>query len=815
MKETTDVKRLSELSKLTMAMLDEREKIDAMDDVKKQKNAYREYITKIQQYIAQKTSSDSTQNVLRTGVDNDTIEDTKSNNTNTTMKPEQFINAPTPDKQSRFDREVKRRAESSVSESTSQKQDDTGEFLGMRNDEEVRFDYAAEEREKSSQDLAPQDAEKSMAAAAQETPKPQENNAESASQEDVSADENVQENNEATREQLLANLADARTQYARLHFKNEGMMNKIKAAFGSFDTAGDNDLSDAKKSYQDAYRKYRDDMMAEIETLPPQEQKAALLELKKTDDMEGINLYDARVAVKAESRPFGQKVYDLVMKYKELDWQAKLIISGTIFGAGMAVAGTGGFAAGAVGVLAGIKRGLGAGVMGAGVTGVLEAKAQKDERARSQESLAAFRALDAVQQKEILASFDNQSLQDIEGKFHDKIRGRSRRVMAGILTTAAAMTFGLSRAFGMDAVEAPHVEGEHPSGVDDAQASVTEQPAAQMPTQEVPVQEVPSAELILETGSGALVVEEGGSVEGALIKFFVQNHEKLTEGGMGWDPERFNSVEEWAGKRAHGLVKEYMTERSGVDMNLVRPGTEIKIDAHDLKNITITDVDFEHIVPTGEKIMNEPSILETLRTPEEIRTAFGITQEEYNMYQKTDAQRFVNESMELPEHIRTPLQNHLISLQEQGTSLGGRTVSEFLDNTRINILDEAPDATDVVQDAAENVVEHTVSEAEFISTLMGNPQFLASVREQIQNLTDNPAMGRMLSNVKMQSLGNFNPEAAQQMDEIRQRAQEHLGDRMVMPKENPTVGTYMTRLFARAVQEGKVQDIFPGSRYQL
>lgn len=107
-----------------------------------------------------------------------------------------------------------------------------------------------------------------------------------------------------------------------------------------------------------------------------------------------------------------------------------------------------------------------------------------------------------------------------------------------------------------------------------------------------------------ESLSRPLVVKEGGSIEGELIQFFKDNHDKLTEGGMGWNPEKFKDVDEWAGDRAHGIVQEYAKAHPGIDVDFVKKDTAIMVNADDPSNISI-DVDFEggpRIVPEKTKI---------------------------------------------------------------------------------------------------------------------------------------------------------------------------------------------------------------------
>ncbi|KKP65141.1 MAG: hypothetical protein UR60_C0008G0013 [Candidatus Moranbacteria bacterium GW2011_GWF2_34_56] len=83
-----------------------------------------------------------------------------------------------------------------------------------------------------------------------------------------------------------------------------------------------------------------------------------------------------------------------------------------------------------------------------------------------------------------------------------------------------------------------------------------------------------------ESGEGNIYVQEGSSMKDTVAKLLIQNHEKLTEGKMGWDPVKYSSVEEWADKRAIGIVGEFtggshdfdkISIDSKIDINLSNP----------------------------------------------------------------------------------------------------------------------------------------------------------------------------------------------------------------------------------------------------
>jgi len=106
-------------------------------------------------------------------------------------------------------------------------------------------------------------------------------------------------------------------------------------------------------------------------------------------------------------------------------------------------------------------------------------------------------------------------------------------------------------------------------------------------------------------GNGLLTIEKGSSIEGTLIKFLMANNDKLTEGGMGWDADKYRDVQEWAGKRAHGLAVEFAKAHPGIDLDTVQPGTMLELNLNNLADVKV-DIDFEggaHIVPEQGKII--------------------------------------------------------------------------------------------------------------------------------------------------------------------------------------------------------------------
>ena len=513
---------------------------------------------------------------------------------------------------------------------------DEKETLGLRNDEEGRLEKEVARRAESVGELN------------ENTQK-----------------QGLNEKQEEALEQLKVALDDARGAYSRIHYKSEGLKQKIKNFFGSVTNAGDPDVDRMRSEYKQKIEAFRNAKIGKLEGLSESEQVKMLAELKEFDLNENINLYDSRVAAKAEMHAggLGKIAHDVVLKYKGMHWKNKIALSGGLLVAGMAVGSTG-VAAGLFGGAVLAKRGLGAAAAGIGATGWAEGRMSKKEQEGIQRALEQFRGLSLEEQKAHLLGFDNASFEKIEKNFHGKISGRSKRVVLGIGAAAGVMALGsVGKIFTANEIATPDNVSE---GVFQASndLEVTDVPmsdgsieavSADVPLEssvsEDQVNSVFSGEMVNETSSapeiegdvsnletpiegnveavgifsgidmdengiGELKVNKGESIEGALIAFFAQNSEKLTEGGMGWDPDKFKDVNEWAGKRARGLVAEYMKAHPGIDMDTVQPGTTFDINLKDLADIRITEVDFEggpRIVPEQMKveIPNSENVVET------------------------------------------------------------------------------------------------------------------------------------------------------------------------------------------------------------
>jgi hypothetical protein len=826
--------------------------------------------------------------------------------------------------------------------------------------------------------------------------------------------ENIDKKNVIDHEKLKKNLDDARQHYAKLHYKNEDMVNKIKAAFGHFNTEQDNDVNAARDDYKKALMAYRNAQLGDMEQLSDEQKKERITELHALDVNEHIALYEDRVTIKAEQYPaIGKVALKAVELYKKVPTKYKIAFSAALLASG-AIVGVGATAAGIFGTMAIGMRTLGAATAGMGATGWAETRAQKKEFAGIESAIEAFKNQDLQKQMAQLQQFDDVSFQQLEKAFHGKIAGRSRRVMAGVATMAGVMSVGaVAHALMADEVlqkditnnnmtgttpqehmpdgaEALRMKAQmardlaHQMGISDLDNLKTEsvggvpveingQPvpenfytdeqrqridiarkadATMSGEQNLRTNVAKSDSHVIESGGtpdnmnevygesspgdaeksdnvprytkdelreamkqsdasqladnpeksgwdargahipesgdiaefsgedhvetatgnlsgiemdasgiGTLSIEKGGSLEGSLIAFFTANSDRLTSGGMGWDPEKFKDVNEWAGKRAHGLVVEYMESHPGIDMDTVQPGTTFEIDLNNTADIRIKDIDFKggpHIEATEQKIRfatqentmaeernisshsssqqfpgwnnpdavsgttqetanaSEGKIIDSLRTKDEIIRAFDLTEKEYDLVRNEPAISYVEKVRNVPSDLRLPLDDYLVTLSEKdGVDLSQKTVGNILENVEINILDQEVAFDENAIIGSETIEkEHLTPSQEIalVSELSKDPDFNKAVADQIQQ-----SYGMSPKNIGRAHVADFmqNDLTIQKKTEsLIARAQEHLGEAVGAPRDKATIGSYFTRIFARAVHEDKVKDIFPTTDFK-
>ncbi len=767
----------------------------------------------------------------------------------------------------------------------------------------------------------------------------------------------------ASMEAMRTDLDNKRRLYVSKHYQNEGVMSRLKALFGHFSTAADNDLAIFKKDYQDAYQTYRKERMKDLDALSPEDQQILMGEIREMDVREGVALYDERVNAKAETLGgrVGDTMHKVIMAYKGWPKSVKYTLAGAMLIGGLATGGAG-IAGGAFAAAAAAKRALGAGVVGVGVTAAFEAKAENKEREKTHLEIEGFRALSIEEQKAALNGFNNKTLQDMEQQFHGKIAGRSRRVMYGLAGFAGMMAAGqaASHLFGGTEVQDSGAEAHAPaedfntegllrpdtvdssaavvekvgSGAAVASSNLEQVPyfgdvaqgaassAEQVPyfgdvpdaaqgetvvsgasnleqvpyfgdvaqgaassAEQVPYfGDVPDALESVETtvgenagvvnvealqnaaknafgenkfeldniaenvstedsaqlqetvaeavvgenvgsqlfegvnmdvaGHGALIVEKGSSIEGTMIKFFEANSAKLTEGGMGWNPAKFKDVHEWAGKRAHGIVQEYMATHPGIDVDLVQPGTEIDLDLNNLRDVQM-DVKYEggpHIVPENSKI----EFPQASTVAEQVAPQTAPLEQMAHLSNAEMAQRFgmseaafdATKGMPVEEYIREiqghtqpdALEQYMMNMaNEKGSELSGKTIEQVLEENAQQ-AEKLPLA---------DVMREVMSNREWATSVGGTMRDVFGV-ERLSEL--GPIGKEKMSYYLGDTYGN--PDAKGFLQDFTNRAQDQFGAQADFT-ENTSTQAYFSRIGALAAQNGQTQEFFPHTSDKL
>lgn len=585
---------------------------------------------------------------------------------------------------------------------------------------------------------------------------------------------------------LKSAMEDARQGYARVHYKSEGLKDKIKAFFGKASVEGDPDVDKMRAEYKQALENYRSARLGSLEGLSEEQQKEVLKEMKEFDLKESINLYDSRVATKAEMHgsKFGKFVHKAVLGYKNMHWRNKIALSGGLLVAGMAV-GTTGFAAGLFGGAVLLKRGLGAAAAGVGATGWAEARMHKKEGEGIQAALEKFGELPVEVQKAHLAQFDDVSLKRIEENFHGKITGRSRRVAVGIGAAAGVLALGsVSKVFsageaaesggpvvlgeGVGATEKDVVLESKPTDAMLAAAGALPDESTHMPESgdiaESPEAEgTVNAELLKKSAEGALgsteldvdVPELSGIENLQEVKVEVQKGDTL------WDiiEKQLEDSNKLAGMTEDQKImtvdalKDEFTEMKAAHLKEIgfSSGDIDKIyygkDTLDLTEVMGDPNIVEKAVAQGKGFTGElgesgPSVGGEVNTRESIMNTFGVSESDYDRISTMNASQYVRhiENMIAPvDH--SALDKHLILLAKQNVDFGDHTVGEVLETRDVSTLGEAAgggventgSAIETTLNTKEEILEASGLDAEDYGTLQKTP-----VKLYVQNVEGMP-----------------------------------------------------------------------------
>jgi|GEM_PF-5158920 len=241
---------------------------------------------------------------------------------------------------------------------------------------------------------------------------------------------------------------------------------------------------------------------------------------------------------------------------------------------------------------------------------------------------------------------------------------------------------------------------------------------------------------MLSENVAALTVEKGTTIFGNVEQFFIDNKDQLTDGRMGWDPEKYGDteagVEKWASERASGLVNELQEQYSNVDFTSTEIGEKFTVDLANLSDIRLNIADPSHFealtaVPTDLPIADD---FGTAMSPaEEIETGSAT---ESDRVEQNSPQKDVLEtstSAPAPEVI-----------QQQGPALESANASEV----SLQGIEHLP-PHEVVKELNREFLDMSSSERQHLQSVMG---------EQMKEIFGSSAKCREFEATSLQFLGN-------------------------------------------------------------
>jgi len=126
-------------------------------------------------------------------------------------------------------------------------------------------------------------------------------------------------------------------------------------------------------------------------------------------------------------------------------------------------------------------------------------------------------------------------------------------------------------------------------------------PAPEVEVAKPPVESSPSNLESNVAGVENIKINSGG-IKDNLKEYLIAHSNELTEGKMGWDSGKYKSVEEWANRRAIGIVGELQEKYPNYNFNKISSGSAIDIDLSNKADIKI--IGFDDPTNLGGKVDN-------------------------------------------------------------------------------------------------------------------------------------------------------------------------------------------------------------------
>lgn len=338
--------------------------------------------------------------------------------------------------------------------------------------------------------------------------------------------------------------------------------------------------------------------------------------------------------------------------------------------------------------------------------------------------------------------------------------------------------------------------------VSDPVESKAEIPASELPEAPSEAESAPVQPESIESNLEQIKVIEGKGIKDSLAQFLVQNYEQLTEGKMGWDPEKYASVEEWADKRAIGIVGELKAQYPDYNFDQVSAETEFRVDLSNKADIQIVGLEDKF------NLGGNPESIEELKSSFE-ETGEGqaekiegnqeeVTAEEEGMTQ--------NPTVEASETIGN---NESETIPREDEKFREAVLAEMkAENPDFDLEKSLEDIRNQLRGGAVEIGETQSPEINLTEARMSLDEFFNNfaTSELPELLKDNTGLGevfRGINSIGKESVVN-QPEGGV-FDVFRQTFSAYGGDNSIAYNGNGNVRSYVLRAMGNLYETGRLE----------
>lgn len=306
----------------------------------------------------------------------------------------------------------------------------------------------------------------------------------------------------------------------------------------------------------------------------------------------------------------------------------------------------------------------------------------------------------------------------------------------------------------------------------------------------------------IESSLEQIKMIEGKGIKDSLAQFLAKNYEQLTEGKMGWDPEKYASVEEWADKRAIGIVGELKEQYPGYNFDQVSTETEFQVDLSNKADIQIVGLEDKFNLGGNpesiEELKNNFEEAEGNQTEKIEGSQKEVTAEEEGITQNPTAKASEsagrNESEIIPREDEKFREAVLAEMKAENPDFN---LEKSLEDIRNQLRGGAVEIGEV-QSPEINSAEARMSLDEFFNNF--------ATSELPELLKDNTGLGevfRGINSIGKESVVN-QPEGGV-FDVFRQTFSAYGGDNSIAYNGNGNVRSYVLRAMGNLYETGRLE----------